>query len=71
MFDLIKQKSNYFKLYKNGIICKTVNNKFKNRVNSDIEEAKKSFFLEKFKLYGGNAKKRLAVNPPVFGKYYA
>ena len=48
LLHLIKQKSLYFKLYKAGIISKTVNYFMKNKVNSAIIKAKQTYYLQKF-----------------------
>ena len=36
----IKLKSNYYKLFKNGIILREVNNRMKNRLNKEINRDK-------------------------------
>ena len=45
---LVRQKSEYFKLYRLGIISKQTNNIFKNRVNKAVRKAKDLFHLNKF-----------------------
>ena len=42
--NLIKQKSQYFTLYKQGIISRACNNSFKNNVNNIIQNAKRNHY---------------------------
>ena len=46
---LIKQKSEYFKLYKMGLISRNTNNLFRNKTNSFISKAKSKYYLNLFK----------------------
>ena len=50
----IKTKSNYFKLYKQGVISKATNNSYRNAVNRLIRIAKKNYFLNTFENVGNN-----------------
>lgn len=55
---LIKQKSEYFKLYKLGIISKNVNNDFKNKINSILRNAKNRYFQDIFSSQNVNTRKK-------------
>ena len=57
LLDLIKKKSNYYKLYKLGYISKEVNNSFKNKVNKEVDKAKNSYYLNCFKNAKNDMKK--------------
>lgn len=46
--NLVQEKSEYFELYRLGIISKSTNNKFKNKVNKIVRKAKDRFYLQKF-----------------------
>lgn len=53
----IKLKSHYFKLYKAGLITKEENNQYKNRLNSTIRQAKRSYYHNYFATHRSNMKK--------------
>ena len=46
--SLINQKSNYFKMYRMGIISKQTNNQMKNKINKEVNKAKSSYYLNVF-----------------------
>lgn len=54
--NLIKYKSQYFKLFKLGIISKECNNKFKNKVTSAVREAKDNYYQNLFSCNASNSK---------------
>ena len=54
--QLIRQKSEYFNLYKMGVISKFTNNQFKNFVTSEIRKAEHSYYLENFRNFKRNMK---------------
>ena len=49
LINLIKRKSEYFKLLKIGIISKECNNRFKNYVTSEVRSAKNSYLFNLFR----------------------
>ena len=53
----IKLKSNYYKLFKNGIISREVNNRMKNRLNKEINRDKNNYYKELFVNCQNNPKK--------------
>ena len=54
---LIRQKSEYYKYYKLGIISKQTNNRFKNMVSKKIDKSKENFYLETFSAFKNNLRK--------------
>ena len=50
----IKVKSNYFKLYKLGLISHEINNRFKNKLTQITRTAKKNYYKNKFENCKGN-----------------
>ena len=48
IFQIIKTKSHYFKLYRLGIISKSENNKYKNMLNNKIRHARKLYYRNSF-----------------------
>ena len=57
ILNCIRTKSNYFKLYKQGIIDKTTNDAYKKTLFKTIRYAKRKYFLEYFNLHTNNIKK--------------
>ena len=45
---LINQKCKYYKLFKLGLISRDSNNRFRNKVNSEVRKGKSNYFLYKF-----------------------
>ena len=45
---LIRQKSEYFRLYRIGIISRETNNRFKNKVNKVVRKARDNYHLNRF-----------------------
>ena len=68
LIKLIKQKSNYFKLFRMGIISKTVNNSFKNHINKQIRLAKDKYYIEAFDRSKTNIKKSWSILHELMGK---
>ena len=54
---LINLKSEYFNMYRRGIISKQTNNLMKNRLTKEINRAKNSYFIEAFQHYKNDSKK--------------
>ena len=54
---LIRQKSDYFKQYKLGIISKSFNNRFKAKVNKEIVKAKNEYYIHTFDVNRNNVNK--------------
>ena len=53
----IKDKSDYFKLFKAGYISLELNNQMRNKVNRMVKKAKDSYYLNAFNRMRGNARK--------------
>ena len=68
ILNLIRQKSEYFKLYKLGIISKQTNNRFKNRVNKIIVKARDSYNLRKFENCWGKPRESWKVIKELMGQ---
>ena len=71
LMKLIKQKSNYFKLFKMNIISKSVNNMFKNQVNKRIETAKNEYYLRAFDQSRTNIRRTWKIMHDLIGKNVA
>ena len=57
VLSAIRAKSNYFSLYKRGLISKEQNNYQKNKLNSVIRRAKRAYYHEYFDNFKSNMKK--------------
>ena len=57
IMQLIRIKSDYFKMEKNGIITKRENNRMKNKLNKAISKAKKLYYQNSFENARSNMKK--------------
>ena len=68
ILSLIRQKSEYFKLYKLGIISKQTNNRFKNKVNKITLRAKNSYKLRKFESCWGKPKESWEIVKELMGQ---
>ena len=55
--EKIRKKSDYYKMFKNGLISKQQNNSFKNRLNKQIQKDKKLYHLNLFQESRKNMKK--------------
>ena len=66
-FEKIKQKSHYYKLFKNGYITKRENNAFKNRLNKDIQRDKNNFNKKLFEDAKKNMKKSWEILKSLLG----
>ena len=56
LLRLVKLKSEYHHLYRQGIISKEFNNKFRNFVTSKVRKAENSYYLDNFRNFGRNMK---------------
>ena len=65
---LIKQKSEYFKLYKMGFISRDANNLFRNKTNSIISKAKSKYYLNLFNKCKTDMKKSWGIVNNLMGK---
>ena len=66
---LIKEKSDYFKLFRMGIISSRVNNSFKNSVNKTIQSAKNSYFKNAFDQINSDVRKSWELINRLIGKH--
>ena len=57
LLKLIKSKSQYFHLFKIGVVSRAENNAFKNKVKLIIKKAKLNFYRNLFQKYKNNLKK--------------
>ena len=64
---MINKKSEYFKLYKLGIISKRLNNIFKNKVNSTVRRAKNKYFVNAFERSFGDIRKSWEIMKKLLG----
>ena len=55
--ELLKQKSEYFGLFRLGLISRTTNNRFKNRVNGMVQKSRKNYYKNIFENCSRNLKK--------------
>ena len=55
---LIKKKSEYFNLYKLGVISLNSNNRYRNYVNSEIKSAKENYYSRLFVFHRNNVRKK-------------
>ena len=65
--EKIKQKSHYYKLYKNGLITKQQNNSFKNKLNKEIQRDKNNFNKNLFQDARKNMKKSWKIIKSLIG----
>ena len=68
LLNLIKQKSEYYKLYKLGIISHENNSRFRNSVNYNIRKAKKDYYMNIFDIYKTNIRKNWSKIYELMGK---
>ena len=65
----INQKSEYFKLYRQGFITKETNNRMKNKISKEVKEAKNKYYKKLLGLYKSDIRrswqiiKQLCGNP--------
>lgn len=57
VLEQVKVKSNYYNLFKRGIISRRVNNMYKNRCNSTIRQAKRNYFNNYFHIHRNDMKR--------------
>ena len=57
LIELIKEKSNYYRLYRNGIISREINNRFKNKVSTLVSKSKRDYYMNIFSDFSKNSKK--------------
>ena len=57
IINKIRLKSDYFNMYRRGLISKEINNTFKNKLNKEITRAKKLYFQNLFEQSRRNIKK--------------
>ena len=68
ILKLVKEKANYFKYFKAGLLSKDVNNQVKNRVNCAIRKAKNDYYIYKFDAYKSDIKKSWKLIQDLIGR---
>ena len=57
----INQKSQYYKLYRQGFITKETNNRMKNKISKEVKEARDNYYKKLFVLYKNDTRRSWQV----------
>ena len=68
LISLIKQKSEYYKLYRLDLISRQTNNRFKNMVNDRIRSVKRSYYISVFNSHENDIKNTWKVINALMGR---
>ena len=68
---LIEARSQYFRLFKLGIVSRQENNQFRNRVNQIIQKTKNQYYTKLFDLYKNSVSKTWNLINSLTGRKYS